>query len=624
MAMLIKLGNRRFILFTLILLLKCCLAWFVVFENGPSVMTMLTEIPFFWVVFCLIEWFAKKRKLLYYTIANLLFTLLYFTVLMYYKYYGVIVTYHALNQADKVTQVGESTYSLMDPYYLLVFVDILVLVAIPLWMRGKAKGFQMHLRPISRTALSVLFIVSVVLCFLSIWPNRASMNENKQAEEMGILNYEFYTIFADDKVESAMVDMKDITQDEIDRLKGIDPATAANPQYFGAAKGKNVIVIQMESLQNFLIGMKVDGQEVTPNLNKLAAENFRYDKFYTMVGQGTTSDAEYVVNTSLYVPKHEPATKNNVKKDLPSLPKLLRAQGYDTATFHTNDVQFWNRTELYKALGFDRYYDQSFYGDDDHIAFGASDEVLYSKTIGELKRMDAADKPFYAQILSMSAHHPYNLPPEKIRMTVPEDMADSMIGRYIQSHNYADYALGQFIEELKSSGLWDDSIVILYGDHQGLPVYSMSNEERAIMQNLVGHEYGYPEMFNVPMIMHVPGVTYPKEIHQVGGQIDILPTIANLTGASLDGQIHFGQDLLNPVAGNVIPMRHFLATGSIIADSGVFIPGNAYEDGTNYPFDGRDPDTTPGATIEQYENALKLLNLSDSFVKQLNDLPLSE
>jgi len=616
MGLLIRLGNRRFLLFTLILLLKCCLAWFVVFEDGPSFTTMLTEIPFFWAVFCLIEWFAKKRKLLYYTIANLLFTLLYFTVLMYYKYYGVIVTYHALSQADKVAQVGESTYSLMDPYYLLVFVDVAVMIVIPLWLRNKAKGIQLQLKPISRTALSVLFLVSVVLCFLSIWPNRASMNENKQAEEMGILNYEVYTIFADDKVDAETVDMKEITQERINRLKGISPS--AEPRYFGAAKGKNVIILQMESLQNFLIGLKVNGQEVTPNLNKLAAENFHYNRFYTMVGQGTTSDAEYVVNTSLYVPKHEAATQNNVKKELPSLPKLMSSNGYATATFHTNEVQFWNRTELYKAIGWERIFDKSFYGDDDHIAFGASDEVLYAKTIGELKKMDAGDKPFYAQIISMSAHHPYNLPESKFHMALPEEMENSLIGRYIRAQNYADFALGKFIEDLKSSGLWDDSILLLYGDHQGLPVYSLDNGEKAIMQELLGHEYGYADMFNIPMIMHAPGVTYPKIVEQTGGQIDILPTIANLTGVSLGNQIHFGQDLLNSDS-NVLPMRHFLPTGSIVMDTGVFIPGNAFEDGSNYPFGGGEPAEGSGASQDQYDRALELLNLSDSYVKQLKD-----
>ncbi|MFC5700336.1 LTA synthase family protein [Cohnella faecalis] len=618
MALLIKLGNRRFMLFTLLLLLKCCLAWFVVFEDGPSWTTMLTEIPFFWLVFCLIEWFAVKRKLLYYTIANLLFTLLYFTVLMYFKYYGIIVTYHALSQADKVTKVGNSTYSLMDPYYLLVFIDIVVLIAIPLWLRrSKSKKIQMNLKPIRKTVLSALFLMSIALCYFSIWPNRASMNENKQAEEMGILNYEIFTIFSDSTEDAELVDMEDITQPVIDNLKGNTekPGTA----YFGIDKGKNVIIIQMESFQNFLIGLTVDGQEVTPNLNKLAKENVHFDNFYTMVGQGTTSDAEFVVNTSLYVPKHEPATQNNVEKQLPSLPKLLGAQGYTSATFHTNEVEFWNRKELYDAVGFDRYYDKSFFGDEDHVAFGASDEVLYAKTAEELKKMRAAGKPFYAQIISMSSHHPYNIPENKYRMTLPERMEDTLVGRYIRAQNYSDYALGKFIDELKQSGIWDNSIVLLYGDHQGLPVYSLDNKEKDLMKDMLGHEYSYADMFNIPLIMHAPGVTSPALIEKTGGQIDILPTVANLTGVSIANQIHFGVDLLNQgQASSVLPMRHFLPSGSFVTDSDVFVPGIGFEDGTNYPL-GLAQNTNADATQKQYENALELLHLSDSYVKQLPD-----
>ncbi|MFC5403491.1 LTA synthase family protein [Cohnella soli] len=620
MGFLIRMANRRFVLFTLLLLFKCCLAWFVVFEDGPSWMTMLTEIPFFWLVFCMIEWFAKKRKLLYYTLANLGFTLLYFTVLMYFKYYGIIVTYHALSQADKVTKVGNSTYSLMDPYYLLVFVDILVLIVIPIVLRKKSINIQTSLKPISRTALSVVFAVSIALCFFSIWPNRASMNENKQAEEMGILNYEVYTIFADSTEDEAWTEFEDIDQATIDGLKGVTPKI--NPAYYGVAKGKNLIIVQMESFQDFLIGLNVDGVEVTPNMNKLAASDFHFRNFYTMVGQGTTSDAEFVVNTSMYVPKHEPATQDYVKKDLPSLPKLLKAAGYQTATFHTNEVQFWNRKELYSAVGFERYYDKKFFGDDDHVAFGASDEVLFAKTMDELKKMDANEQPFYAQLITMSSHHPYNIPEDKVRMQLPKEFEGTLIGRYIKAQNYSDYALGQFIDQLKASGLWDDSIVLFYGDHQGLPVYSLDSKEKSLMKELLGHEYEYPDMFNIPLIMHVPGAMSPTEIDKTGGQADILPTVANLMGISLANQLHFGQDLFNTET-NVLPMRHFLPSGSIITDNDVFVPGIAYDDGKNFPLE-TNKESIGGATKQQYENALELLHLSDSYVSQLPDKAVAD
>lgn len=610
-----KLFNRRFLLFTLLLLLKGSLVMYVVFDLGFSWTTIITELPFIWIVFSLIELFASKRKVLYYLLSNLLITLLYFTVIMYYKYYGVIVTYHALHQADKVTKVGESTYSLLDPYYLLFFLDVVVLAVIHFWPKRKnfyPNPVAKRPRPARKATLYGLIVASLALCVFNIWPNRASMNENKQAEDMGILNYEVFTLLNDTTEKEPIVDASQITQAAIDELKGVQ--TPANPKNFGVAKGKNLIILQMESYQDFLIGLKIDGQEVTPNMNKLVQETFHYNRFYTMAGQGTTSDAEYVVNTSLYVPHHEAATDSNVEKALPSLPKLLHANGYDTATFHTNEVHFWNRAELYSSIGWDHYFDQKFYGDEDHIAFGASDEVLYAKTVPELQRMDQSDKPFYAQVISMSSHHPYKIPESKYKMKLPERMEGTLVGDYIRAQNYSDFALGQFIQQLKETGLWDDSVILMYGDHQGLPIYSLSSDEKDMMKDMLGHEYGYPDMFRIPLILSVPGLTYGSVQHDVGGQADILPTVANLLGVSAANQIHFGEDLFNNTS-NLLPMRHFLPTGSFITNESVFLPGKDYSDGTNFALPG-ETETTP-ATESEYDRALKLLNLSDSFVAHL-------
>lgn len=607
--------NRRFYYFTLILLIKSIVARDVVFGNGFSWLTLLTELPFIFAVFCLIEFFAGKRKMVYYLIVNLLFTVLYFSILMYYKYYGIIVTADALSQADKVTQVGESTYSLMDPYYLLIFLDIIVIAVVLLLPKFKKARQSVDMRPRKSKIWMAAFALSITVCLVNVWPNRASMNENKQAEEMGLLDYEVYNIVDKMMEDETITPMNEITQAKIDELKGI--AEPAAPKYFGAAKGKNVIILQMESYQDFLIGLKVGGVEITPNMNKLVQEAAHYRNFYAMVGQGTTSDAEYVVNTSLYVPKHKAATDVNVDKALPSLPKLMSENGYATATFHTNSVDFWNRKELYSAIGWDKYYDQAFYGDEDHVAFGASDEVLYQKTLPELVKMDQADKPFYAQVISMSAHHPYNIPSSKDRIELPKEFKDdSLITRYLKAQNYADYALGQFIDGLKSSGLWDDSIVLMYGDHQGLPLYSLDDDEKALMKELLGHDYGHTEMFNIPLIMHVPGVTHAGEMNQVGGQIDILPTVANLVGASLQNQIHFGEDLLNQ-SSELLPMRHFLPSGSVINNENLFIPGIEYKDGTNHKVSDGTLTTQGGVTEDEYNRALELLHLSDSYVQQL-------
>ncbi|MEC0242647.1 LTA synthase family protein [Paenibacillus dokdonensis] len=615
--------NKRFInkngpilLFSFVLLLKSAVAWFVVFNDGPSWSIVFTEIPFFIIVFSLIEWFATKRKILYYMISNLFITLIYFAVLMYYKYYGVIATYHALQQADKVTKVGESTYSLITPYYLFVFVDIVFFLFFMFRPKYIARWKERGSRRMNRLVLIVITAVSFGLCIFNIWPNHASMNEIKKAKSMGILNYEVYTLFADTTEKDEIINSKEISQKSIDELKGI--ITPVSPQYWGADKGKNLIVVQMESFQNFLIGLTLDGQEITPNLNKLAKENIYFSNFYTNAGQGTTSDAEFVVNSSFYVPKNEPATSSvYMKKAVPSLPRLLSENGYSTATFHTNDVEFWNRKDLYKAIGFDKYYDQSFYGDEDHIAFGSSDEVLFDKTVPELTKLDVKNEPFYAMVMSMSAHHPFRIPEDKYKMKLPERYEGTLLGDYIRAQNYADFAMGQFLEGLKTSGLWDDSLIVFYGDHQGVPMYTLGSKERDMIEELIGHEYGYTDMFNIPFIMHSPSASLPEKVDVTGGQIDILPTVANLLGISVQNQLHFGEDLLNQQT-NLIPLRHFLPSGSFINDKSMYVTGNAYADGFNYSLSDNTI-SADGSTETQFTAAQRLLNMSNSYILQLPD-----
>nr|WP_123043859.1 LTA synthase family protein [Cohnella candidum]AYQ75779.1 LTA synthase family protein [Cohnella candidum] len=605
------------------MLFKIYLAKYVLFADGSNWLPLITDLPAVWVVFCLIEWLAPKRKFGAYLAADLILTCVYFAVIMYYKYFGVVVTYHALQQVGQVTEVQGSVMSLLHPYFLLIFTDI-VLFAILL---AASKGFrqwrmQLAGREPRRIVLS-LFLLSITICLANVWQSRASMNELKKSENMGIIPYQTVEIAAGtkDAVTAMVTDPKppvDVTPAAIDEVKGItEPST---PQFQGIAKGKNLIVIQMEAFQNFLLGAKIDGTPITPNLNELLGSTVYFPHFYQMVGQGNTADAEFVVNTSLYVPKHGAASQDFGDRLLPSMPRLLASNGYDTATFHTNDVKFWNRKELYAALGFGKYYDKQFFGDDDLVFFGSSDELLYEKTAAKLAEMDAADKPFYAQIITMSGHHPFNIPDRKIRFQLPERFQGTLVGDYIEAQNYADYALGQFIAKLKQSGLWDDSVIVIYGDHMGLPIYSLTDHEKKLMEEegLIGREYRPTEMMNIPLILSVPGIQGPKVMPQTGGQADIFPTVANLLGVSTKAQVHFGEDLLNQ-SSNLLPERYYLPSGSFINNKGIFVPGEKFSDGTLLGFGGSQP-AASDATEDQYNRALKLLDMSDRYVQSLPKL----
>lgn len=613
------LSKRSILFFSIIMLAKSYFAWYYLFEDGPTWSTWFKEIPFILIIFCLIEWFATKRKIAIYMLVNLLITVLFFSLIVYHNHFGIIATSQVIGQAKQVGAVKKSIFAVIHPQYMLIFLDIIIITLIML-SRKKALAWKKAMsRRSNRKVVAALFCISLVICMMNIFPNKASMNETVQAEQMGILNYEAYALLADQEEE--LIDSSAITQSVIDQTKGI--TATSTPILNGAAKGKNLVIIQMESFQNFLVHLSIDGQEITPNMNKLADSSIYFPRFFQQVGQGNTSDAEFIVNTSFYVPPDGPATEIYAPKELPSLPKLLQEQGYDTATFHTNEVDFWNRGELYRALGFNRYYDKAFFGEDDTVFYGASDEVLYSKTSAELARMNESSQPFYSHVISMSSHNPFTIPEDKYKMKLPERYEGTFVGNYIRAQNYADYALGQFIAELKENGVWDDSLVVLYGDHRGLPIFSLKDEDKVLLEEILGKEYTERDLINIPLIISSAGVPVPSVQNQLGGQVDILPTVANLLGVPLDNHIHFGQDILNQREYNLLPQRYYLPTGSFVNNEELFLSGSGFEDGQHYTLSG-DGDKPLQSTEDEFNSALKLLQLSDSYVSQLPDREVAE
>jgi len=612
---------KPFVFFTFIMLLKIYLVKEVLFSSGSFWLPLLTDLPAVWAVFGLIEWLAPKRKFGAYLIADLIMTCVYFAVIMYYKYYGVVVTYHALQQLGQVTEVQGSVMSLLHPYFLLIFVDIvvfLVLLAVNRRFRDWRKKLAIR-EP--RRVVVVVFALSLAVCLANVWQSRDSINELKKSESMGIIPYQTVEIAAGatDALANLVQEPQaptDVTPQAIAALKGIVAPDA--PEYEGIAQGRNLIVIQLEAFQNFLLRAEVGGKEVTPNLNRLLDEIVYFPHFYQMVGQGNTADAEFVVNTSLYIPQHGAASQDFGDRLIPSMPRLLGANGYQTATFHTNDVKFWNRRALYQALGFQHYYDKTFFGDEDMVFFGSSDEVLYAKTADQLAQMSASGQPFYAQVISMSGHHPFNIPERKVDFPLPDAYEGTLVGNYLQAQHYADAALGQFFDRLKSNGLWENSVIVIYGDHMGLPIYSLSEHEKALMADLTGQTYRPVEMMNIPLLLSIPGLDGPMTNTATGGQADILPTVANLLGISMGHQIHFGQDLLN-YASNLLPQRYYLPSGSFVNDKGIFVPGDGFPDGSIQTFGGV-PEEAADATEEQFDRALQLLDMSDRYVQSLPKL----
>lgn len=611
--------TSHFFIVTCLILLKTILLRYLLFDELNIVHTFTLELSYILIFTSLIELISFKGKKTLFFFINILFSVFFLAVAMYFSYFGRIVTYNALMQAGQVGDIGASVTALIKPVYILFFIDLIILL-ISLIIRK----YPIHTKNVSKKVLLPILVLAIGVSLLNLFLNKDEFISNNvvAAEDQGVLNYETIEIAfgSTNQIPSeykvAVKNVKSLKA-KINDLKGLTNIPEENRNYFNAAGGRNLIVIQVESMQNFPIGLKIDGQEVTPNLNDLVEKSFYFSRTFQQTGPGNTSDAEFIMNTSLYPVAYNPTSQTYGNKKFPSLPRLLREKGYETMTFHADEVTFWNRDELYPALGFDQYYDQKFIGTKDTIGMGASDEVLFSKALRVMQEKKLNNQPFYAQLVTLTSHHPFTVPADRINLKLPSKYKGTLTGAYLEAMNYNDMAIGKLIDGLKKAGIYDNSVIVIYGDHFGLQQSAISQKDVDLVSELLGHEYQTLDRMNIPFIINAPGITDEgQKFDKLGGQLDMMPTVANLLGVSLDNQIVFGQDLLNS-DDNLLGVRYYLPVGSFFNKDILFKPEKGFEDGTAYDLNTEAVVKDFTQYRKDYDRVIELENLSDSYMESL-------
>lgn len=325
------------------------------------------------------------------------------------------------------------------------------------------------------------------------------------------------------------------------------PPTEGN--YFGLARNKNVILIQSESFERFLLGRAVGGQEITPNLNRFRADSLSFPNFFYVIGPGHTVDAEFTTTNSLYPLQDRVIFFEYPQHQYQTIMSQLKGTGYEPIALHANNGSFWNRLSAYPAQGFDKFYDQRSFSQQDEIGWGISDNQFFIESAAKLAQ---TKQPFFAYLVTLTQHTPFDLPTDKKALSIDKGLGLNWIQEaYIQLAHYYDSAFGELINQLKQKGLYDSSIIALDGDHTAF----LTNEDDANFARFLGLKGGFSrtslvENTQVPFMMHVPGSALKGEIAAPGSHLDIYPTLANLLGLKPPGSV-MGQDLLNtqtPVA----------------------------------------------------------------------------
>lgn len=468
------------------------------------------------------------------------FSALIVTDLLHLRFYSDLFTLHNLGLSGQVDDVSDSVFALLSLRDALYFCDIpIFFVYYLLAARLRAApvfGALSQKRAVASCAALALSLAAFAVMLYGYdrrMPNALAAMWDRPAVCCNVGAMAYHIADARNVLRESF-GRKKLSEDEIAAAAEEFAAFRAKlappyPAAFGVARGKNLIMIQAESLQSFAVGLRVNGREVTPNLNRFARGASFAGDLYVQTGLGNSADAEFLANAGLYPARSGVAYVRFADRNYDALPRLLRARGYAALAMHGDRAGFWNRAHMYPALGFERFVSKKDYEVDEVFGLGLSDGSFFRQSLAML---EAQERPFYAFLVTLSSHYPFGFP--ELLKAAAFDQGDEAEGAILRSYlaaiHYFDREFGNFIDGLKKDGLFDESVIIVYGDHAAIPKWDSASLSKLIGKDL-DEEYEWREANRVPFMAHVPGgVKLPYVKGRALGQIDIPASAASLLG----------------------------------------------------------------------------------------------
>lgn len=338
-------------------------------------------------------------------------------------------------------------------------------------------------------------------------------------------------------------------------------------KYTGIAEGKNVFVIQLEAVQEFAIGREINGKEITPNLNRFLAENINVTNMHAS-SYTTTADSEHSFISSIYPSENGEAFSKYYSNTYDDIFKKYKNSGYTNVYAHGNYDTFWNRKNVFSKYDVDKvYFIDSFKDTSELIRTYLSDELLYRQIFDMLPE---TENPVFVDLVAASSHKPFELAgiqnkESKVSIDIGK-YSGTELGNYLEAVNYADYAFGIFLEELKARGLYDNSVILAYGDHYGMQMY-----DENLIEFLGEDKENYNsarmqfEFSNVVCGMRIPGVQNLKIDYPVS-KVDIKPTLMQI--CNIKDEFSLGTSIFEQKPyvcinnGNIITDKYYYDTES--------------------------------------------------------------
>lgn len=603
--------NQKFYLALVICFftLKVFTYYALIDANISDLFNLIISYILFVSIFIRLAFSKWKHRNITFLIIYIGFSILMFADSMYYNYYHETVSIKQLWQLKNVSSVPESVVATLIPASIFLLIDIPFVYI--LFKKIVNKSYKMGYDYIYKHYNNMRYITrAIALLFLLVVINPLSSNLFARINSVEFFSNHINDVYA--ALTENIISEKISAEEVLEIVEDIQEDEVLNPKYHGIGEGKNLILVQVESLQNFVIGNEYLGKEITPNLNSLIKNDSLYfDNYYSTIGKGNTVDAEFSTFNSLYPDIEREAYTLYEQNTFYGLPWLLRDEGYKTAAFHGYKGEFWNRESAYSGQGIEEFYSMEDLDQSDIIGMGISDISVYNQSLDIMKEFE---DPFFGFIITLTNHHPYLLPEELHSIDLLEEHEESKFGNYLQTVRYTDYAISEFIEGLKEADLYEDSIIVFYGDHHGLN-YKM-DDNGVIVSDYLDKPYDYDEMFNIPLIIHIPNSGITETISTTGGCIDFLPTIANIMNLQIPHPYILGQDLVNGTDG-FVAFTSYLLEGSFIYNDimleisrdGVLKDSRAWDTNTYESID-------PELLEEYYNKAITLKQTSKEILEQ--------
>lgn len=575
----------------LVFLFSCVVNSFILraytVKNYTSIQPVLAELGM-GVMFSILGFAIKpKRRVIYYSILSVIFAFLCGANSVYYTNYRSFISFSLLATASQLGGVANAvTGYIMEPKDIVFIWAPIAIIITHFVIKKKAPKHYENTEAVQKGKKMPLKAFICALCMLGVfaltltgtdWSRfRKQWNREYVLGKFGMTLYQLSDIVSSVAAKfNTLWGFEESRQTFTDFYDDGSSANSKKNAYTGIFEGKNIIVIHAESIQNFTLGTYVNGMPLTPNLSSLAKSGIYFSNFYSQESVGTSSDSEFTFSTSMLPATSGTVAINYWDRNYMSIQKLLKEKDYYTFSMHGNNGSYWNRLNLHASLGYDKLYHSSEdFNIDESIGLGLSDKSFFRQAISKIQNIDKEYENFYGVMIMLTNHTPFTDIENYSNFEVDfkykeydestgsyeEISADFLegtsMGSYFKSVRYADQAIGQFINDLDSAGLLEDTVIVIYGDHDA----KIKEEEYEYYYNynpftdevldedddgyIAVDEYTYKINRSVPFIIWSKDMPVePVEVTKIMGMYDCLPTLGNMFG--FESEYAIGTDIFS-------------------------------------------------------------------------------